>query len=112
MPCRDGGPSIDEARVIPELKARLDRVTNLLCFLLSASPKLATRSEELMKWWEEHQACDRARRRKEREDEKVRVRARRERMRQLRDKMGELQNAMRLLEQEEAEHKNNKARRR
>lgn len=60
MPCRDGGPCYEND---PVLVARLDKVTRLLCEVLTIDPTVADRFNVvgLKEWWVNHQAMDAAR---------------------------------------------------
>ncbi len=66
MPCQDGGPSepqVSESAYI-KLKARLDEVTQNLCFIcgnLVKNNQLDLANPRILKWWEEHQEHDRKR---------------------------------------------------
>lgn len=94
MPCNDWGsgpgPTIDYTRE-NALKKRLDRVTNLLCGLMTAldaalydakgnsheddeavdAVDQAMRRPALQKWWAEHQAEDRERAKVERRNKEI-----------------------------------------
>jgi len=78
MPCNDGGQREDREGAMLD---RLNIVTRLLCELCSKAVKAGVENDifspEMAKWWEEHQAKDRARFRQEQEQERQdRLRAR------------------------------------
>lgn len=77
MPCRDDGAYDNirtEYREDPLVIARLNRVTRLLCYVLSRLP-IATyhhlvslkkkEARELREWWEDHQRSDAEREKRE-----------------------------------------------
>lgn len=82
MPCHDGREDADRR----ETQERLDRVTRLLCeanTLLDAGHEARAghfRSQEMLRWWREHQEKDQkrlAREQAEAEQERIRKQARR-----------------------------------
>ena len=70
MPCTDDGQcAYESAKEIKEMKQRLDNVTRMLCEVLTAIPAAADTNDTVKLWWMHHQEVDRARIRREKDQQ-------------------------------------------
>jgi hypothetical protein len=72
MPCRSEGYGNSNSEIIREQREQLDRVTRILCELLTnaeAKGDLVTNSTECLQWWDEHKKADEERRKREQWEE-------------------------------------------